>query len=114
VSLETTQIYISDGSTWSRDQSCASLKEKIRNANALRNASIEIICIGLDVRDANFEEMCGELCSATCSRNSMYLAAYGGTAFSVEDAFDHAKSVVNSGTSFDGNRLKHGLTMEKF
>ncbi|KAL3915878.1 MAG: hypothetical protein SGILL_005439 [Bacillariaceae sp.] len=103
-------VYISDGQAWNK-QIFDPLLEKIKKVSRHRSASVDVLALGLGVENEEFVEGCKSLCLATRSRDSKYIAAGMDT---VEDAFDTVDSTVNSGVSFDRNRLQHGLTMEKF
>ena len=58
-----------------------------------------------------FVEGCKNLCLATRSGDSKYIAA---GMDNLEQAFDSVDATLNSGVTFDRNCLQHGLTMEKF
>jgi hypothetical protein len=47
----------------------------------------------------------------TRSRDSRYIST---DISSIDQAFEKVERLMNSGTSIDGNRLMHGLTMQKF
>ncbi|KAG7351000.1 Cache domain containing protein [Nitzschia inconspicua] len=103
-------IYISDGRAWS-EETFKPLQETIQKASRHSSASIDIITIGVEVKNSGFEESCKNLCLATRSRDSKYIAVSGN---SIDQAFETVESMMNAGTSMDGNRLKQGLTMQKF
>jgi hypothetical protein len=103
-------IYISDGRAWSQE-AFLPLEEKVQKASRHSSASIDIIAIGLDVETPGFVDSCKNLCLATRSRDSKYITA---DMSSIDQAFESVESLMNAGTSIDGNRLKHGLTMQKF
>jgi hypothetical protein len=103
-------VYISDGQAWNKEI-FDTLLEKIQKVSCHRSASIDVLALGLAVESAEFEEGCRNLCLATRSRDSKYIAT---EMDKIEEAFETLDSSVNSGVSFDRNRLQHGLTMEKF
>jgi hypothetical protein len=103
-------IYVSDGRAWS-EETFTPLQEKVAKACRHSSASIDIIVIGVDVENIQFEESCKNLCLATRSRDSKYI---GTDISSIDQAFERVEGLMNSGTSIDGNRLMHGLTMQKF
>jgi tetratricopeptide (TPR) repeat protein len=103
-------IYVSDGHAWS-EETYTPLQEKIQKASRHSSASIDIIVIGLEVENPQFEESCKNLCLATRSRDSRYIST---DMSSIDQAFEKVERLMNSGTSIDGNRLMHGLTMQKF
>ena len=121
-------LYISDGGAFD-EKLYSSLRHKIeRSVRSNKNKTssiIDLVVIGLEVNenfnnnnnsnsinsDNSFAESCKSLSLATRSRSSMYLEAEDCT---INEAFQQATSVLNSGTSFAGNRLQHALTMQKF
>jgi hypothetical protein len=103
-------LYISDGSTWDA-RSFSVMQDKIQGAKKRRTISIDVIAIGLEVEDQAFAENCRDLCLSTRSRHSKYLSA---SRDSIDDAFESAASLITASTSSEGNRVKLGMTMEKF
>ncbi|KAL3919467.1 MAG: hypothetical protein SGILL_003738, partial [Bacillariaceae sp.] len=103
-------IYISDGQAWNKEI-FEPLRGKIAKASRHRSASIDVLALGLEVQNTEFEQGCKDLCLATRSRDSQYIAT---GMDSMEEAFDSVDSLINAGVSFDRNRFQHGLTMEKF
>lgn len=105
-------VYVTDGCAWD-PLVYAPLEEKIRGGSRKRTASIDVITIGLNVENDDVAVFCEDLSLATRSRQSMYLAVAED-----EDSLDvtiaKAAALANAGTSFDGYRIQHGLTMEKF
>jgi hypothetical protein len=103
-------IYISDGHAWS-EETFTPLQETVYKACRHSSASIDIIVLGLEVENPQFKESCKALCLATRSRDSKYISA---DMCSIDQAFEKVEGLMNSGTSIDGTRVMHGLTMETF
>jgi hypothetical protein len=101
-------IYISDGGAYDE-----SIYTPLRDKFRFNASSIDLVVIGLEVENSNksFGESCKSLSLATHSRSSTYIEA---NEDNLNETFQQASSLINSGTSFAGNRLQRALTMQRF
>eukprot|EP00934_Nitzschia_sp_Nitz4_P003356 Nitzschia sp. Nitz4//scaffold43_size134323//100713//106351//NITZ4_003315-RA/size134323-augustus-gene-0.225-mRNA-1//1//CDS//3329551996//3346//frame0 len=103
-------IFITDGSTWD-ENTYVNMQEQIRKVSSKRTASFNVIAIGIEVEDENFSDHCQSLCLATRSRHSHYLAA---NRENIASVFESAANLISSGSSSESNRVRKGMTMQRF
>jgi hypothetical protein len=100
-------VAVIDGSSWG-SFSATSIRRQIDRLNRERTTVINVIIIGLDLRDSDIVDECRALCLV--SRGSTFLEA---TVDTVDGVFDQVTSIITGRSAASGSILG-GITMEKF